>query len=157
MGQSDIQAIIHGVIMNFLIKNIDESRFFTVGNETGLHLDKKSNVFSDIVISDKSTLQKYQAQGEYFKIPPLSVIEIDIQGDTSDFGISELDYYCMKTKALLDFGVKKVLWFFSKTKQVFVAKPSQNWQIIDWNKDLLILENYRFNINEELEKSGWRV
>lgn len=112
IGQSDIQAIIHGVIMNFLLKNIDENKFFIIGNETGLHLDKKNNFSADIVIYDKAILQKHQAQGKYFDIPPLFVIEVDIQGDTIDFGISELDYYSMKTEALLNFGVKEVLCFF---------------------------------------------
>ncbi len=157
MGQSDTQAIIHGIIMNFLIKNIDEQAFFAIGNETGFHLSKKNNVSSDIVIYDKQILQNHQTQDKYFEIPPLSIIEIDIQGDTSEFGISELDYYSMKTKALLDFGAKEVLWFFSKTKQIFVAKPEQNWLIMDWNNDLCILENYTFNMGKELIKSGWKL
>jgi Uma2 family endonuclease len=157
MGQSDIQGILHGIINAFLIENIDKTKFFLIGNEQGIHLERKSNLSSDIAIYDKVALQSQPLKGKYLTIPPLSVIEIDIQGDTNDFGISEMDYYSSKTKKLLDFGVKEVIWFFSKPKQVYIAKSNQDWTISDWNKDISILENYTFSLGKQLEKEGWKI
>lgn len=153
-GQSDIQAILHGLIMRLLIKQLNENKYFVIGNETGFHLKKNYNLASDIVIYDTQALQQYQAKGKYLEIPPLAIIEIDIQGDTKEFGVTELDYYSMKTKNLLDFGVQEVIWFFSHIRKVFVAKPNENWQIMDWDKDLLVLNEYKINLEQELKQQG---
>lgn len=157
MGQSDIQTILVGVILEFLHNQIDKNSYFASSNEAGFHLQKKMNIASDIVIYDKKILQQYQAKGKYLEIPPLSIIEIDIQGDTKEFGVTELDYYSMKTKNLLDFGVQEVIWFFSHIRKVFVAKPNENWQIMDWDKDVLILSQYKINLEQELKQQGWQL
>jgi Uma2 family endonuclease len=157
MGQSDIQMVILSLINGFLAKNLDEARFVVGVNETGFHLGPKSNVSSDIVIYDKPTLQQYPLRGKYLEIPPLVVIEVDIQGDTKNFGLTELDYYSLKTQNLLDFGVKEVIWFFSQTKQVFMAKPAQDWTISPWDKEIKILDQYALSLGKLLAQGGWKL
>ena len=157
MGQSDIQVIIVNVIFKSLIRNIDDKKYFAMSNETGFHLSKKNNISSDIVIYDKSVLQQLDLKGKYFDIPPLSVIEVDIEADALSFGISEFNYYSMKTKKLLDFGVKEVFWFFSSTKQVVIARPNQDWIIANWDKELVVLDEYRFSLDNLLAKEGFKL
>jgi Uma2 family endonuclease len=157
MGQSDIQAIIVNVIFKSLIKNLDDEKYFIMSNETGFHLSKNLNISSDIVIFDKEVLKNRGNKGKYFDIPPLSVLEIDIEADASAFGISEFDYYSMKTKNLLDFGVKEVFWFFSASKQVAIARPNQDWIIANWDKELVVLDEYRFSLDSLLAKEGFKL
>ena len=157
MGQSDIQYIIVNIILKNLFKNLDEEKYFVGSNETGFHLSKNNNISSDIVIFDNKTLQNRVNKGKYFDIPPLAVLEIDIEADALDFGISEFNYYSMKTKRLLDFGVKEVFWFFSSTKQVAIARPNQDWIIADWNKELNVLGEYTFSLENLLEKAGFKL
>ena len=115
MGQSDIQFIIVNAILKYLMRNVDDEKYFVGSNETGFHLSKNLNISSDIVIFDKEVLKNRENKGKYFDIPPLAVLEIDIEADASAFGISEFDYYSMKTKNLLNFGVKEVFFFCFKT------------------------------------------
>ncbi len=157
MGQSDLQYIIVNAILKFLFKNINEEKYSVGSNETGFHLGKNSNISSDIVIFDKNTLINRENKGKYFDIPPLAVIEIDIEADVFDFGINEFNYYSMKTERLLNFGVKEVFWFFSQSKQVAIARPNQDWIITNWDKELVVLDEYRFSLNRLLEKDGFKI
>lgn len=157
MGESDTQAIIIGVLMKFLLRNLDEDKYFVMTNEVGFHLKKRSNISSDIVIYDKTTLQNHALKDKYFEIPPLVVIEVDIQADTADFGVTELDYYGLKTKKLLDFGVGEVIWFFSGIKQQFIARKGQDGIISDWKKNVTLLGEYQFSLANLLQKDGFKL
>ena len=157
MGESDTQAIIIGVLMKFLLKNLDEDKYFVMTNEVGFYLKKRSNISSDIVIYDKATLQNHVLKDKYFEIPPLAVIEVDIQADTADFGVTELDYYGLKTKKLLDFGVGEVIWFFSGIKQQFIARKGQDGIISDWDRNVTLLGEYQFSLANLLKKEGFKL
>jgi len=157
MGQSDIQYILLNIILKNLFKNLDDDKYFVGSNETGFHLSKNNNISSDIVIFDKETLKNRENKGKYFDIPPLVVLEIDIEADAKDFGLSEFDYYSMKTKGLLDFGVTEVFWFFSASKQVAIARPNQDWIIANWDKELVVLGEYKFSLEKLLEKEGFKL
>jgi Uma2 family endonuclease len=157
MGQSDIQYILLNIILKNLFKNLDDDKYFVGSNETGFHLSKNNNISSDIVIFDKETLKNRENKGKYFDIPPLVVLEIDIEADANDFGLSEFDYYSMKTKSLLDFGVTEVFWFFSASKQVAIARPNQDWIIANWDKELVVLGEYKFSLEKLLEKEGFKL
>ncbi|MEI7581798.1 Uma2 family endonuclease [Runella sp.] len=157
MGESDTQAIIIGVFMKFLLRNLDEDKYFVMTNEVGFHLKKRSNISSDIVIYDKATLQNHVLKDRYFEIPPLAVIEVDIQADTADFGVTELDYYGLKTKKLLDFGVGEVIWFFSGIKQQFIARKGQDGIISDWDRNVTLLGEYQFALANLLQKEGFKL
>jgi len=157
MGESDTQAIIIGVLMKYLLKNLDEDKYFVITNEVGFHLKKRSNISSDIVIYDKAVLQKHSPQNKYFEIPPLAVIEVDIQADTTDFGITELDYYGIKTQKLLEFGVGEILWFFSGSKLQFSARQGEDGRISGWDKPTTLLGEYSFSLLELLQKDGFKL
>jgi Uma2 family endonuclease len=156
MGQSDTQSIIIGVILEFLYTQLDK-KYFVSSNETGFHLNKKNNISSDIVIYEREKIQQYTIKDKYLEIPPISVIEVDIKADVIDFGINQIDYYSMKTKKLLDFGVQEVFWVFTSTKQVVKATPNQDWIISDWNKEIKLLQDYPFSLGNLLEKGGWKI
>jgi Uma2 family endonuclease len=157
MGSSSIQGIIISSILKFIYRNLNEDKHHVVTNEFGLHLDKGSNVASDILIYDKSDLQNSKIDNHYSTLPPLAVIEVDIEADVFDFGINEFNYYSMKTERLLNFGVKEVFWFFSERKQVAIARPNQDWIITNWNKELVVLDEYKFSLNNLLDKDGFKI
>ena len=146
IGESDIQAIIISCLLKKIYKT-EVAEYTILSNETGFHLNHRTNLSSDISIYEKKFLQNILLRGKYLEIPPLAVIEVDIQGDLKDFDITGMDYYSMKTKKLLDFGVKEIIWIFSKSKQIFVARAGQDGIITDWNKEINILENYKFSLH----------
>ncbi|MFN8345829.1 MAG: Uma2 family endonuclease [Spirosomataceae bacterium] len=157
MGESDTQAIIIGVLMKYLLKHLDGEKYFVMTNEVGFHLKKRSNISSDIVIYEKSMLQNHPFKDKYFEIPPLAVIEVDIQADTVDFGVTEVDYYGLKTKKLLEFGVEEVIWFFSGIRQQFIARKGQDGVISDWDRNVTLLGEYQFSLANLLQKEGFTL
>lgn len=60
-----------------------------------------------------------------------------------------------KIRKLLDFGVKKVVWILTETKQVIIAeRNARASQFMDWNQDVEIRPGLTFNIGQYLEKRG---
>ncbi|MFN4146519.1 MAG: Uma2 family endonuclease [Runella sp.] len=157
MGESHIQAIMVSCLIEFLLDNINRKKFIVSTNEVGLHLKKSNNLSSDIVIYDRELFTSLPVSKKYLTKPPLTVIEIDIKADTEAFGMSEVDYYSMKTKRLLEFGVKELVWFFTANQQQMVARPGQDWVISDWDKTITILDEYSFSMKGLLDQNGFKL
>jgi Uma2 family endonuclease len=153
MGSGKLQARIVSVLLRYLFASLPTEDFEILTNETGLHLGERDNVASDITIFDKKQLDVLPNEDKYISIAPLAVIEVDTQADTSGFTSSE-DYYYIKTQKLLDFGVKEVIWYLSHSRKVIVARQNQDWLVMDWQKEVTLLENYSFSLVALLNKSG---
>jgi Uma2 family endonuclease len=153
MGCSDVQGVIVSTILEYLYQNVSSKEYKIITNEIGLHLERKNNLPSDIALYDKAVLQKTPLKNKYFEIPPRAVIEIDTKADTSSFNTAA-DYYHTKTNKLFGFGVQEVIWIYTQTKKVMVARPQQDWIIQDWSKPVTLLGRYAFSIADLVEKDG---
>ena len=88
----------------------------------------------------------------YFDAPPLVNVEIDVEIDNTT--VSDYDYIQRKTSNLLRFGVQRVIWVLSFSKQVIVAQPGEDWLVIDWHKDIELFNGLTFNIHRYFAKEG---
>jgi Uma2 family endonuclease len=152
MGSSSLQSVIIIHILSILLKSLNEEEFWIMTNETGIHLDHRNNLSGDILIYEKSRLKASDINTHYTKAPSNIAIEVDTKADLSILTFQK--YMKLKTTKLHHFGVDKVIWIMTATKQVIVALPNQDWLIIDWNKDIEIMRNLYFNIGNYLQKSG---
>ncbi|MEM9832877.1 MAG: Uma2 family endonuclease [Bacteroidota bacterium] len=152
MGSSSLQSFLVKELLKYLYINVDEARYEIFTNEMGLHLSKGNNLASDIAIYKSSDIKKYTLDEHYFNIPPEIVIEVDTKADLSK--IKWEKYLEKKTKKLFAFGVKKVIWVLSASKQLILAEPDQDWLIRDWHKSFDILPGHSINLGEMLKKKG---
>jgi Uma2 family endonuclease len=152
MGASGLQLFIIRYLFRLLDRALDENLFYVFTGEGGLHIGKGNNVAGDILVYEKQKLTSNFIDEHYLQLPPFINIEIDVEIDNANF--TDYEYIDRKTKNLLTFGVQKVLWILTKTKQVIVAEPDQNWLVIDWHKDIEIFHGITFNIADYLEKEG---
>ncbi len=152
MGSSSLQSVIIIHILSVLLKSLSEEEFWIMTNETGIHLDHRNNLSGDILIYEKSRLKATDINTHYPKVPPNIAIEVDTKADLSILTFQK--YLKLKTTKLHAFGVDKVIWIMTATRQVIVALPDQDWLIIDWNKDIEIMRDLYFNIGNYLQKSG---
>jgi hypothetical protein len=150
IGSSNLQSTIIEYLLMVLFKSIDLTKYRVLTNETGLHLSKKNNLSGDIVIYDKSVLPVRSADKHYISVPPKIQIEVDIDAYLGAFGTPD-GYIYTKTDKLLQFGVEKVIWLTSESRKVLVATKDENWSIIDWNKDIEIVNGISFNIGKYLK------
>ena len=151
MGASTLQNFILQHILRILFRNLDENKFHILTNEQGLHVGLKSNFSADIAIFDAEKLPVKAADRHYATVPPKIQIEVDIDADLENFETIDAYIYA-KTEKLLDFGVEKMIWVMSASKKVLVATKGENWLVIDWNKDIEIIEGISFNIGKYLKE-----
>jgi Uma2 family endonuclease len=152
MGSSGLQSFILRYFSYLLIRQLDENHFYIFTGETGMHLDVNNNLSGDVMIYEQSKLPVSKIDTHYLDVPPKIDIEIDVSIDTTDF--TEQTYIYQKTDRLLSWGVEKVIWVLSASKKVIVAEQGKDWLLVDWSKDIEIIDGIKFNISQYLEKSG---
>ena len=152
MGASGLQIFIVRYLFRLLDRNLDDNLFYVFTGEGGLHLDKGSNLSGDVLVFEKSMLTPDLIDTHYLNVPPLIDIEVDVEIDNGTF--SDFEYIQKKTKKLLGFGTQKVIWILTKSKTIIVAEPDKDWLMIDWTKDVEVINNLHFNIQNYLIKEG---
>lgn len=152
VGSSGLQVFILRYFSYLWIRQLDENQFYIFTGETGMHLDVNNNLSGDVMIYEQSKLPVSKIDTHYLDVPPKIDIEIDVNIDTTDF--TEQTYIYQKTDRLLSWGVEKVIWVLSASKKVIVAEQGKDWLLVDWSKDIEIIDGIKFNISQYLEKSG---
>ncbi len=152
MSCSDLQGILVSLLNGVLFSKIDRKQYILSSNEFGLHIGKKDNLGIDLAIFEKKNIEKLS--GEYFKVAPKIVIEVDIKAsiEITDYPAKEMDYIFDKSQKLLDFGVEKVFWVTTKTRKIFMATQNQNWVIMDWDSTIEIMEDCKINLKTMLDE-----
>lgn len=152
MGASGLQSFIIYYLLKVLYAKLDDRKYRFLTNEIGTHLDKNNNLSGDIYIYDKQILSPDKINTHYVEVAPKIAIEIDIRIDLSDE--KDFGYVFTKTHKLLDFGVEKVLWIFTKHQKVMVATKDQDWLTKNWNQEIELLNGEYFNIGKFLADEG---
>ena len=60
-------------------------------------------------------------------------------------------YFHKKTDELLAFGVEKVIWIFTDSEKIMVSEKNKDWQIINWTKDVVVMEGLAINLKKLIE------
>jgi Uma2 family endonuclease len=152
MGASGLQSFIVSYIYKLLVRQLSDDMYHILTGETGLHLELNDNLSGDIVLFEYNRLSVENINTHYLNIPPKIDIEVDVNIDTADF--TEQTYIYQKTDRLLSWGVEKVIWILSESKKVIVAEQGKDWLLIDWSKDIEVIDGIKFNVSEYLEKLG---
>lgn len=152
MGSSYLQALIGTQLVIILSQLIDLNKYQLISNEIGLKFGKRSWRAADLAIYEKASLKDVPKVNKYLEIPPKIVIEIDTKADLEDMQ-DPLGYYHEKTDQLLNFGVEKVVWVFTDTRKVMVARQGEDWQVMDWSKDVEVMQDIEVNIVRIIEES----
>ena len=147
--ESKLQSWLKAHIAAYLILNLAGKDYEVTAGELGINLSKQDKRGADISIfaSSNFTLDEF-----YSDLSPEVVIEIDVKAEL-DNNI-EFNYMIEKIEDYHNFGIKNVIWVFTKIKKVFVAqkgKPSVNY---DWHVDIPVIENLTINIGKMIENKG---
>ena len=152
MGSGSLQAVLVAYINRILIKNLDEDSYWIFTNESGVHIDHRNNLAHDVAVYDKKILSPAKITTKYVDVPSRLAVEIDIKADLSNQ--RHYDYVNLKTQKLLDFGTETVIWIFTETQKVMTAPKNQDWLIVNWDKDIELMDGFPFNIEKYLNKEG---
>ena len=155
MGCSSLQAAIVSVFLSYLYRHVEDEGYEIMTNEAGLHISLGNNLSSDIIVYDSAEFLKYRLNEHYFDVAPKIVIEVDVKIELEN--INATDYWTAKTEVLLGFGVEKVIWVFTEDKKIVVAEPNKKWVVHDWTKDVELLSNHVLNLQNRIDKKGYKV
>lgn len=147
MGSSSLHSFLVAFISDILFSKINRKKYSLTTNETGLHLGTKNNLATDIGIFLK---EKVVLNDKYFEIAPEVAIEVDVKIETD----KDLDYVFPKSEEMMNFGTEKILWVLTKHKKIFVFSKNETTQILDWNKNVVVMEDVILNIHDLLEEEG---
>ena len=154
MGCSTLQAFIVTYLVRVLLRSIDESQYLIATNEPGLHINRRSNLASDIMVFDYDILTIDQINLNYAQVPPAVCIEVDTRVEFEE--ATESEYVTLKTMKLLEFGVGKVIWFFTETKKVMIATPG-SWTTFDWDHEVILMSGAVCNVGQYLRSKGLKI
>jgi Uma2 family endonuclease len=153
MGYGLLQWVIINLLTKYFNQNLSNN-YFVLGGEGGIHLSNKDNLSLDFAVFETAQLNFLALQNKYIDIPPKLVIEVDTKAETES--VKDTNYYTRKTQKLLDFGVSEVIWIFTETHKIWLARPNQAWLIINWNDDLEAL-GIPLNLQQLLDDNGIKL
>jgi len=151
MGSSELQAIFVSILLSWLYSKLNKKRYLIATNEVGFKFAPRSWYNLDIAIIQKEKLKKLS--NKYLTVAPKVIIEIDTKADLRKFENPQ-DYFHRKTQDLLDSGVEKVIWIFTKDKKVWVAEKNKRWIITNWDDTIYVIDDLTLNIEDLLKKEG---
>lgn len=146
MGSSYLQSLIITKLVYFLMSNLND-KYLVLTNEIGLQFKDKGWRAADIAIIETQKLKGVAKTNKYLNIAPKIVIEIDTKAALEEAKDS-FGYFHKKTDELLEFGVEKVIWIFTDSEKVMISVKNENWQILNWSKDVNIIDNLNVNLKE---------
>ena len=153
MACSTYQSLVVGYVYNKLWNALEDKPYWVMSNEVENNLSKKNKAAYDVAVFDKATLPPEHINANYANVPPKLVIEVDVKIESESNTPDDIVWQ-IKTQKLLDSGVEKVIWFFTKTQRVLIARPNEDWILADWQRDIEIWEGLTINVAQYLAKHG---
>ena len=137
MGYGALQWMLLSIITDFFKQTLHKKLYQVWGGEGGIHLGHNDNLSLDLIIFETSQIDLSNLKNKYIDFPPKCVIEVDTKAQIEV--ANDINYYTKKTKKLLAFGVTEVIWIFTETRTVWVAKPNTAWLILDWTAEITVM------------------
>lgn len=152
MGSSILQSSLVTDLVYALSALSKEYR--VLSSELGIQLARGKYRAADIAIVRRDAMKKVKDKRKYLGFAPEVVIEVDIKAEleTIDGLKDSLGYIDKKTKELFQFGVKKVIWVLTDTEKVVIAEAGQTWTLVDWDKDITVLEDCSVNVKAVVDE-----
>lgn len=155
MADSGLQSIIKAYLMILFAQKLDLDKFQPVSGEVGNHLDHRNNLALDVAVYENAVLTPDKITEKFIDVNPKIVIEIDVKVTLEDTSIDLFDPYILaKVKKLLSFGTERIIWVFTKSNTIMVAKPGNSWGIFQLEDDVELLEGIHMNIGQFLKSKG---
>ena len=145
-----LQAFLLTQIMFFLIEALGTKRYLALPGELRFYYKNNSWRSIDIGIFEREKFEPFILSDKPLTAPPKVAIQIDTKADLSRYS-SLKEYAYEKTQDLLDAGVEKVVWIFTKTKKVMEAEKGKDWIVHGWEKDIEIMRGIKVNIEKLLK------
>ncbi len=139
--ESRLQSWLKAHLAAYLLNQLFPKGFDVVVGELGVHISKENKRGADVAIFK---IEDMILDSHFSNLPPEIVIEIDITADLE--GMDVIDYLSEKIQDYHNFGVKKVIWIFTKNRNIMVATPVRPWLTFAWDTDIELMGGATMNM-----------
>ena len=146
MGASAFHSRLLTKIVAFISNHISKN-YEILSGELGYRV-KRGWRNLDIAIFEYEKIKGKLESDEYIDVAPIVVIEINIRAEIDD----EMEYISNKVNDLINSGVEKVIWIFTKPRVILVAEKNKDWVIKNWNEDIEVIEGLKLNLERLLRE-----
>lgn len=146
--ETKLQAGLKAILTHLIGVALIQKGFEITTGELGLNISINDKRGADLAIFKA---ENWSWEGKFSDLPPEIIIEIDVQAEMENQ--TEMDYVQGKIKDYLAFGVKKVIWIFTKENLVFLATSQLPWLTYDWSAKIEVVEGVTFRL-EDLVKTA---
>lgn len=155
MADSGLQIFIKSWLLELLLTQMNRSKYRAFAGELGNHFDHGNNLALDVAIFEKSVLTADKINAKYVDVAPKIVIEVDVRVELEDRSADIFtDFVLRKVRKLHAVGTEKIIWIFTRSKTVIVARPGNTWDVLDWDTDIELLDGITFNVARHLKEEG---
>ncbi len=141
--ESQLQAGLKARISAFIGLLLLKLGYEIATGELGLNISKDDKRGADFAIY---LAENWRWEPKFSNLPPEVIIEIDVQAELE--AMTEMEYIQGKIKDYLAFGVKKVIWIFTKEKLVCIATAQPPWLTFDWSADVEVVEGVQIRLED---------
>ncbi len=145
--ESKLQAGLKAALSAFLYFVLQKKGYQLATGELGVNISKTNKRGADLAVFKA---ENWSWDSKFSDLPPEVAIEIDVQAEVEDQ--QEMSYIHEKIKDYLAFGVRKVIWIFTKERLVVEATAQLPWLTHDWSAEIEVVEGVSFKL-EELVKA----
>ena len=150
MGSSAFHARVLEYVLRRMFGSLSEEEFRIATGEVGVitHTGSRRNL--DIALFKASDVREYELTPHYYPVPPLLVVEVDVKADVGNEG--DLGYILKKSRELIDFGVKRVVWILTSPRSVLVFELGKPAVILGWEDEVEIWEGVKVRLSDLLKR-----
>jgi hypothetical protein len=141
--ESLLQSWLKAQLSALLIIKLAGKDFQVTAGELGINLSKEDKRGADLSIFKK---ENFVLSPHFSNLPPEVIFEIDVRADTEN--TTEMDYVLDKISDYHAFGVKKIIWIFTKKRKVMDAPANQPWIMLDWTSEVEVIADLKINLAE---------
>ncbi|MEZ4957667.1 MAG: Uma2 family endonuclease [Saprospiraceae bacterium] len=141
--ESKLQAGLKAEITMLIGLVLKKMGYQLATGELGINISKKDKRGADLAIYKS---ENWDWEAKFSDLPPEVIIEIDTQAELEE--MTEMEYVSQKIKDYHAFGVKKVIWIFTKSKLVFITTPELPWLAYDWETEIEVVKGVSFRVND---------
>ncbi len=146
MGVSVLHARLVAKITAWLDRVLGDS-YVVMSGELGYLIEGGWRNLDVAVFRYEDVKDKLESEN-YIDVPPVLVVEINVRAEVE----SEMEYVLKKSEDLLNSGVERVVWIFTRPRKVMVFERGKGGAILDWEDEIPLVEGLRLRLPDLLKR-----
>ncbi len=143
-------SFLHGrlvILLGAFLREKLKGKYVVSGGELGYLIEGGWRNLDIAVFRYEDVKDKLESEN-YIDVSPVLVVEINVRAEVE----SEMEYVLKKSEDLLNSGVERVVWIFTRPRKVMVFERGKGGAILDWEDEIPLVEGLRLRLPDLLKR-----